>query len=226
MNKAQSRARGALVSVIVATYNRPELLTQRCIPSVLAQTHRNIDLHIIGDGAGPEVAAAMATVTDKRVRFTNRPRSAYPDGELDAWHISGSNAVNYGLDSAWGAYVCGLGDDDSYEPTFIEELLEATTREKTGAAYCASKIIKPDGSVGYLGLVYPPQFAQQSGGEFLFRRNDLRLDVNCWKRGAPNDWDYIERTLASGIKFAHVHKALYNYFPARHVPPGSPQLPW
>jgi glycosyltransferase involved in cell wall biosynthesis len=213
--------RDALVSVIIPTYNRPELLTQRAIPSVLAQTHRNFDLHVVGDGAGPEVVAAMATVTDRRVRFTNRPRPIYPPGELDAWHTSGSHAFNYGLNTARGQFVCGLGDDDSYEPEYIEALLDGLTEQKVGLIYCISRVVRPDGGPsGYLGCDFPPQFSHQSGGEFLWRKNDIRLDAECWRRGLPNDWDYIERTMRSGVKVGRVPRVLYNYFPSKHVPGG------
>jgi len=40
------------VSVCVATYNRPRLLTERCIASVLGQTYKNLELIVVGDGAG------------------------------------------------------------------------------------------------------------------------------------------------------------------------------
>jgi hypothetical protein len=39
-----------LVTVIVATYNRSRLLTERCIPSILGQTYANLEL-IPADGA-------------------------------------------------------------------------------------------------------------------------------------------------------------------------------
>lgn len=223
-HRATVDARRGLVSVIIPTYNRPELLLNRSIPSVLAQTHGNLELLVIGDGATDEVCAAMATVTDPRVRFIQRPRPEYPPGELDAWHVSGSYAFNYGLDSARGGYVCGLGDDDALDPRYIEELLEATVAQGTGGAYCASMVHKPDGGIGYLGLWNPPRFACQCGGEFLYRRNSVRLDPECWMRGLPNDWDFVARMMSSGITFAHVRKPLYHYFPLRHIPPGAPTM--
>lgn len=159
-HRALVAQRRALVSVIITTYNRPELLTLRCLPSVLGQTHHNLDVHVVGDGAGPEVVAAMATVTDPRVRFTNRPRPEYPPGELDAWHVSGSWAANYGLDHVRGEYVCGIGDDDEYMPEFVEVLLNGLIEQRVGLIYCISEII---GTGRYLGCDFPPRFAGQSG---------------------------------------------------------------
>src|SRR5690349_20591388 len=39
-----------LVTVCVATFNRGRLLTERCIPSILGQTYRNLELIVVGDG--------------------------------------------------------------------------------------------------------------------------------------------------------------------------------
>lgn len=220
-----------LVSVLIATWNRPELLTQRCIPSILAQTHTNLDIHVVGDGCTPETLNKMGDLPsvfkDERIRFTNRPRPEYPPNELDAWHVSGSHAWNYGLDTVRGEYVCCLGDDDEYLPTFVAELLSAIIENDAGLAWCASEIIKPDGSSnGFLGVQEPLRFGGQSGGEFMWRRNEIRLDPECWRRGLPNDWDFYSRMLESGVRPVHVRRALYRYYPTNHIPRGSPSLPW
>ena len=221
----REKVRNALVSVIIPTYNRPELLTQRAIPSVLAQTHRNLDLHVIGDGCTEETLNKMgdlaAVFKDSRVRFTNRPRPEYPPG-LDGWHIAGSYAVNYGLDTTRGQYTCVIADDDEYLPTYVERCLDELVCQEVGAVYCASHVV---GS-GYLGVEFPPRFAQQSGGELLWRRNDFRLDVECWKKGLPNDWDFWVRMMKGGVRFGHVREVLYRYHPGTHRPPCHPRLPW
>ncbi len=215
-------ARSALVSVIIPTFERAELLTRRAIPSVLRQTHRNLELLVIGDGCTQATLDLMGDIPrlDPRITFTNRPRPDYPPG-LDGWHIAGSYAANYGLDVAKGSYVCFLGDDDEYLPTFIEDTLDGLIENDAGAAYCASEVV----GQGYLGCEYPPQFARQSGGELLFRKTALRLDVECWRQGLPNDWDFWQRLMAT-TKFAHVRKCLYRYFPGTHVPPCHASLPW
>ena len=218
-----------LVSVIVATYNRPELLTKSCIPSILGQMHTNVDIHIVGDGCSEETLNKMgdlrAIFKDDRLRFTNRPRPEYPPDGLDAWHVSGSHAWNYGLDTVKGEYVCFLADDDEYHPEFIEALLDAIIENDAGLAWCASEIWGP-GFRGYLGVDEPLRLGGQSGGEFLWRRNDVRFDPECYRKGLPNDWDYFSRVLASGVVPVHVKRALYKYYPTQHVPRGCDRLPW
>jgi glycosyltransferase involved in cell wall biosynthesis len=217
------------VSVIIATYQRPELLLERSIPSVLAQTHTDWELHVVGDGCTEETLGSMGDITrlDSRIRFTNRPRPEYPPNELDAWHVSGSHAWNYGLDTARGEYICLLADDDEYHPEFIEAMLSAIIENDAGLAWCASEIIKADGSSnGFLGVQEPLRFGGQSGGEFMWRRNDTRFDPECWMDGEPNDWNFFRRMLEAGVKPVHVRRALYRYYPTNHIPRGSPNLPW
>jgi glycosyltransferase involved in cell wall biosynthesis len=166
----------------------------------------------------------MATVTDPRVRFVNIPRPTYPPGELDAWHVSGSWAVNAGLDAARGAYTALLGDDDEYMPTYLEETLAAIADQDVDAVYCASEVWSPDGFRGYLGRSFPPAFAQQSGGELIWRANNVRMDVTCWQRGMPNDWTLWSDLIAAGVRFGHLQRPLYRYHAARHVPPAHATL--
>jgi glycosyltransferase involved in cell wall biosynthesis len=217
----RERVRNALVSVIIPTWNRPELLRTRSIPSVLAQTHAKLELIVVFDGSDEDVQdASMEGVTDPRVRWMWIPRPQYPPG-LDGWHIAGSYAVNRGLDLASGTFTCVLGDDDEYLPTYLERCLDVLARDGSDVAYSASEVV----GLGYLGVVYPPRFAQQIGGEFLWRRSDIRLDPECWRKGLPNDWDLVSRLMA-GKKVSQVRAALYKAYPSWNRPACYPSLPW
>ena len=50
-----------LVTVILTTYQRPELLRSRSLPAVLAQTHRNLEVLVIGDGPDPAAERSYAS---------------------------------------------------------------------------------------------------------------------------------------------------------------------
>jgi glycosyltransferase involved in cell wall biosynthesis len=207
-----------LVSVIIATYNRPALLTQRSLPSVLAQTYTNLDIHVVGDGAGWPVVEAMSKITDPRVRFTNIERFHYPPGELEAWHVSGANAGNYALDNARGEWCCCIGDDDEYKPTYVEKLVAACHEQKMGAAFSRSEVVVNGKVIGYMGAP-PPRFAHQAGGELLWRACDVRFDPESWRRGLPSDWVFWESVIDNWGGVAFVDEALYRYHPSKHIPP-------
>src|SRR6185312_6995517 len=60
-----------LVSVIIPTCGRGQLLADRALPSLLAQTHARIEVLVIGDAAGPDTAAALERFKDSRIEYVN-----------------------------------------------------------------------------------------------------------------------------------------------------------
>ena len=65
--------RDPLVSVIIPTWNRAELLIARTLPSVLAQTHGNLEIIVVGDCCTDNTAEMIASIGDPRVIFFNLP---------------------------------------------------------------------------------------------------------------------------------------------------------
>jgi len=101
MNAGPVVASDALVTVIIPTHNR-EMLLRRSVASVLAQTHRNLELIVVDDGSVDGTADFLATVTDSRVRVVTNPRGT-----------GAAAARNLGLGMARGDYI-GFQDDDDY----------------------------------------------------------------------------------------------------------------
>lgn len=109
-----------LVSVIIPTYNRYELLNHS-IRSVLANTYKNVEIIVINDCS-----------TDQR----------YYSGDLEKYekttiihlpvnmrvkhHVSAAQGMtrNHGLEKARGEWIAFLDDDDFYLETKIEKQLE------------------------------------------------------------------------------------------------------
>src|SRR5262249_3071656 len=100
-----------LVSVCIPTYNRPRLLTERSITSVLAQTYTNLELIVVGDGCTDETEEAIAGIEDSRLRFVNLPtRGVYPSDPVRRWMVAGTPAINRALALAQGDYITHLDD--------------------------------------------------------------------------------------------------------------------
>ncbi len=113
-----------LVSVCVATYNRPDLLVNRCLHSILTQTYAKLDVCVVGDGCGWETQSAMAKIKDPRVRFHNLCRRGnYPTNATRRWMVAGTAASNEALRLAHGDYITHLDDDDEFLPERIERLV-------------------------------------------------------------------------------------------------------
>lgn len=113
-----------LVSVCVATYNRGTLLTGRCLPSLLAQTHRNLEVVVVGDACTDDTAERIQALGDPRVRFENlAERGDYPEDPHRRWMVAGSVPMNRALEQCRGSFITHLDDDDAVPPERIAKLL-------------------------------------------------------------------------------------------------------
>jgi len=124
------------VAIITRTKDRV-LLLDRCIRTVLAQTSSDWVHVIVNDGGNPEPVSHLAA----------RYRDAY-EGRLDIIHnddsIGMEAASNTGVRSTDSRYIVILDDDDSWAPTFLEEMTQALrkeTWEETRGIFCHTRII-------------------------------------------------------------------------------------
>ena len=202
-----------LVSVIIPTYQRAELLMTRSLPSVLAQTHDELDIHVIGDGTDQATVDAMARVTDPRVRFTNLPHAEYPTDPLDRWRAMGIPPINHGLDTARGEWVQILADDDAYPPRRTAFLLSLAQKHRSDMAYGRSRFLgrRP----GLFGS-FPRRNGQyMTDGAFLLRASlGYRYDPDAWKRGIIADCDLRRRLFADRVRMVFTPEIVYLYWPA------------
>src|SRR5581483_8153017 len=136
-----------LVTVRIITYNRPKLLVERAVASVLRQTYSNFELLIVGDCAVPETATALAAVGDPRIRYFNLPeRGHYPRFPRYFWPSAGALASIHSFDLPRGEWMIYLDDDHEYPPDHIEVLLGAARRARAEMIFGVSDYQQPDGS--------------------------------------------------------------------------------
>jgi glycosyltransferase involved in cell wall biosynthesis len=118
------------VSVVVATYHRPDVL--RCaIESVRRQTIRDWELLVVGDACTDGTADAVAAFGDDRIRFENLGRNV---GEQ-----AGPN--NVGIARTTAPIVAFLNHDDVWLPTHLERGLEVLDGEGADLAFGAAAAI-------------------------------------------------------------------------------------
>ncbi len=97
-----------LVTGIVPYYREHEWVGE-AVESLLSQTHRNLEVTIVNDGAfDPEDAVLFELAEDPRVRVLTQRN----EGD--------QNARNLGLADAGGKYVAMLDADNTLEPEFVE----------------------------------------------------------------------------------------------------------
>ena len=98
-----------LVSVIIPTYNRADLLP-RAVHSVLLQTYSNLEIIIVDDCSTDNTQEIVEAFADKRIRYICNKKNSWP-----------CVSRNRGLDFATGEYINFLDDDDEFSLTKLEK---------------------------------------------------------------------------------------------------------
>lgn len=204
----------SVVSVVISTYNRNDLLFGRSLASVLRQTHRNLEINIVADGMrGDELDRlenGLKGIGDPRIRFFLNPRQQYPE---DSWPVLGLNARNRGLDVATGEWIAPLDDDDEWTDDHVTSLLTLARERRVDFAYGMSQYHWSDGHYQTAGE-WPPGYGKLCDGAQVYRNGmGYRYDPECVKRGLPEDGDLWERMVAGGVKFAFLPRIVHHYYP-------------
>lgn len=217
-----------LVSVTVATIGRPEL-TSRSLPSILAQTHAELEVIVAGDGAPPETEAAVAALGDERVRFHDLgPRTAWTADPVKLWMVGATRARNAAVADARGDWVVEFDDDDAMRPDCLEALLELARSSRAEAVYGQVRKHEDDGARDV--CEFPPREGRfcwaagmYHGGLRFFGRELLAADL-----GVPGDWWLAERMLRAGVRFAMREEVLCDAYPSDRAEQalGQGRFPW
>ena len=114
-----------LVSIIVPVYNVAQYL-DRCLSSLTGQTYGNIEILLVDDGSTDNsgVLCDAWKNRDDRIKVFHKPNGGLSD------------ARNYGLERATGAYICFIDSDDWLDLKFVEVMLGALTATESDIAEC------------------------------------------------------------------------------------------
>ena len=196
-----------MVTTIIPTRNRPELLMGRAIPSVLAQTYTDRECIVVGDGTDDDTVAAMSLLVkrDGRFRFWNLPNIDHRSG-VAGWSVGGTEAFNFGLDQARGEWISYLADDDAYRPIHHERLLAAS--DDADIVYGHST---RDGQL--YGTQWPPQPFDIVQGSYIIRRDIVGRAAT--KPDGPS-WDarWWDALLQRDLRWRQVAEVVHEYHPA------------
>jgi hypothetical protein len=120
-----------LVSVCVATYNRGELLVERCLRSILSQDYQNLEVIVVGDCCSDDTSERIGRISDPRLSFVNLPeRGIYPTKAEWRWMVAGTTPLNHALRLARGQFITHLDDDDEYATNRIRSLVDFSQKQR------------------------------------------------------------------------------------------------
>jgi glycosyltransferase involved in cell wall biosynthesis len=204
-----------LVSVITPTWQRHDLLMQRCIPAVFEQTYSEIEHVIVSDGPDRALAETLALDLWRRPLKTRPLRYDQLPEHIVGSHVDyGSRARNRGLVVATGTYVAYLDDDNTWRPDHLKLLVEAL--ETSGADFAYSQMIRhPLGDT----IGADPPREGQIDTSLIVHRAGLPQRCGMWPlpdeltgdKHAP-DWGVVARWLHAGATWIHVPTITTDYY--------------
>ena len=224
-----------LVSVYTPTYNRAELLIERAVTSVLAQTYTNFEFIIIGDHCTDDTEELIAQINDPRIRFYNLPKRGkrYPDDVEIHWLAGPVVAANKALKLCSGKWIARIDDDDIWTPDHIETLLRFAQQgnyefvsASCGTERYGKKIIV-DGeklNSSYFTKNENPDVDLNDNSPKMcipstwFYRSYLRFfkfNINCWRKSwnRVNDIDLVLRMYNAGVRMNNINQVVTYMLP-------------
>lgn len=210
-----------LVTVLIPTYNRGQLLADRAIQSALNQTHANIEVLVVGDQCDADTERAATSLDDPRVRFMNLgARGTYPEAPEDRWLVAGAAPVNVGMQLARGSWIAPCDDDDELTSDHISLLLDAARNQRLELVYSQAL---GESSTGSWTTIGSGRFRQGevSHGSVLYAAalRFVSYSATSWKLFEPSDWNRWRRMQELGVRIGHLPTVTYrHYAEARHRP--------
>ena len=200
------------ISILLPTYNTPEIWLRKCIDSVLAQTWTHWELCIADDASSvPHVRAVLEEYArrDARIRLSFRPENG---------HISASS--NSALELAHGKFFVLLDHDDVLAPDAL-----AWVAAEIDAHSDAELIYSDEDKIDEFGVRTSPYFKAAYNPELLraqncishlgvFRTKSVR-EIGGFRTGfeGAQDWDLAlricDRTGPERIR--HIPRVLYHW---------------
>jgi glycosyltransferase involved in cell wall biosynthesis len=197
------------VSVVTPTWGRHDLLLERCIPSVQAQTYPLVEHIIVSDGPDPELRQILR-----------------PDGsrEHDLWFAElpehepsehwGHLARLTATDLASGSLIAYCDDDDSLRPEHCARHAAALLAHPE-AGFSVSRMLAHGGPhstvIGHGRLA-----AGNVGSPMIVHRKEI-LKHGTWETASwLEDWELVAQWLAAGIKCADIHEETADVWPSRY----------
>lgn len=116
-----------LVSIVIPLYNAEKYLNE-CLDSVLAQTHKNIEIILVNDGSSDSSEAIC-----NKYMSENKGKICYIKKENEGL----SSARHVGINAVSGEFFCTIDSDDMLDKEYIALLLDSVIKNDADIALCS-----------------------------------------------------------------------------------------
>lgn len=196
---------GPLVTVIIAAYNRSEVL-RHALASAIGQTYRRLEILVIGDACTDDSEQVVAAAGDPRVRWINLERN------------SGSQAGpnQAGLEAAHGELIAYLGQDDVWRRDHVALLVADLERSGADVTSAVPSYVWPK-------PVPVRRFVSPRVGDFaptpcVMHTRAAGLAAGGWRNHRESilapDEDFFDRVRRSGARFSRARALSLLKFPS------------
>ncbi|MDR2580768.1 MAG: glycosyltransferase [Fibromonadaceae bacterium] len=201
------------ISVIVPVYN-VEAYLPKCLDSILAQSHKNLEIILINDGSPdncPKICDEYAE-KDSRIKVIHKKNGGV------------ASARNAGLKISTGEYIAFVDSDDWIEPTMYSDLLDVCLNQNCDYVGCSAKVHggteeQRGGASGLVKFLTANEyFADYLNGNMFLTiwsrlcKREVCIDIEFPENRAFCEDGFIALpTLEKAKKIAFLEKALYNY---------------
>ena len=168
-----------LVSVIITTHNRQELLS-RAIESVLLQSYQNIECIVVDDASEDGTKEYCESIESINYVRISKDESK-----------GGNYARNLGIKNALGEYIAFLDDDDYWLPEKIEKQINLLIEKQCSLVFCGRKLeyVKKNAEIFYRDDLPNSKYKGDLSTEILmsictttsaiFVKRDMLFEVGC-----------------------------------------------
>lgn len=176
-----------LVSIIIRTCQRPEILKQ-AVKSCLNQTYKNIEIIVVEDGFNYSEEILRNTFKDERLQY-------YATGEK----VGRSRVGNIGMSKARGKYIGFLDDDDLYYAEHIEVLVRSLEKSTKKVAYALAQesqvIITSQVPYTYKEVSRSIFYKQKFNRSLLFYHNYIPIQCVLFEKSLFNEYGGLDESL-------------------------------
>ena len=152
-----------LISIILPVYNSEKYISE-CLTSILASTHKGLEVIIINDGSTDhtlDICEKFKSIDD-RIRILTQQNQGV------------SAARNTGIKVANGNYIAFVDSDDQIDSTMYQILLKNILEYKADVSICNYRNIDESGN-HLNNRVYSNKLMQLDNKKYLKNINNLRM---------------------------------------------------
>jgi glycosyltransferase involved in cell wall biosynthesis len=201
-----------LISIILPTFNRCKILSERGIPTVLNQTYQNFELIIVSDGCTDETEKVVKNFNDKRIKLFHIVRKKrYPPNLNNHWACHSVVPTNYGLKKIKGDWVAHIDDDDIWTIDHLEKLINFAIKNKFEFVSSAHIEIRNNIKTTKDYSKNTPSIGAHQTWLYTSNLSFFERNINCWRRSwnRIHDMDVQDRMTKVGLNFGYLNEATY-----------------